>query len=301
MFASSGGFQRPLLQLSSLNNSITIFAEAQHMWAQFFDDIQALKGRGLLYDTQWLIGGRYQLRPEYDLAGKANTSIAQVWTEAAINGSDVLALAWRNYGHGYGGLKEEEGFIAAMQAANAIIRQRGGTNRAEAYVDARINELGSLHQKSIVVGIPNETMAAYLGGIDFCESRWDVFGSNTSYPVASSPARKAWQAKMHALKMREGGGEPMDKDPTPGWHDNEVRISGPGAFDVAANFANRWNEQSCYLTDIYPVRQGPLQPIPNPSLAEYTTGAHKGTVAMHLYIPLDNLRKSDESKTQGDT
>jgi len=119
------------MQLSSRGNSGTFFAEAQSMWRRLYHDIQDLQGEGVLYDTSWLLGSRYQLRPELDAAGTANTSLARVFAAAAVQGSEVLTLAWRNYAHGTGGLREEMDFLASIQAASATIRKAGGKNRAE--------------------------------------------------------------------------------------------------------------------------------------------------------------------------
>jgi len=280
MLSATGGVQRPLMQLFSRGSSGTFFAEAQSMWRHLYSDIGRLGDKGLLYDTSWLLGSQYKLWPELDQAGTANTSLAQVFADAAGRGSDVLALAWRNYAHGTGGLREEEDFVARIQEASAAIHKAGSTNRAEAYVDGRINTLGSLHQKSLVVGIPKQ-LVAYLGGIDFCEDRWDVHGSNTTYPLATTPSGVARQKKAAALRNASGAGEPNnEKYRTGGWHDNEVRVSGPGAYDVAVNFANRWNEQACFLTDVYPVRQGPLKPIADLNVSDF--GPANGTLAIQM-------------------
>ena len=102
--------------------------------------------------------------------------------------------------------------------------------------------------------------------VDFCESRWDVFGSNTSYPLATTADGRAWQQRMAALRKAASGGGLAAGDT--GFHDTEVRLDGPAAYDVALNFAQRWNERSCDLTYL-PYLQKPPLPIPLPRLADF--------------------------------
>jgi hypothetical protein len=50
----------------------------------------------------------------------------------------------------------------------------------------------------------------------------------------------------------------------------------PSALDVATNFAERWNDQNCYLTDGFPSIQPPLAPIPlpQPNESSAAVGSH---------------------------
>lgn len=66
MQAATGGIQRPRMALFSTGSSASFFLEAQSMWRQLYSDIEALSGQGWLYDTSWLLGSRFQLRPELD-------------------------------------------------------------------------------------------------------------------------------------------------------------------------------------------------------------------------------------------
>jgi len=277
MKVANAGSKREL-QLMSTGNDVRFIAEGQEVWKSMYDDIQNLAGTGVIWDAQWLIGSRFQMRPELDRAGVANTSLGTVFADAALKGTEVLVLAWRNW-DGSGRMEEEEDMLAEIRATQATIHAQGQVNRAEAYLDGRVNPLGSLHQKALVIGLPDGTVT-YIGGLDFCESRWDIFGSNTTYPVAKTPEGRAWQSKAAALRLAEGGGDPLQASLTHGWHDTEVRIDGPAGWDIALNFAQRWNEQSCYLTDAYPVRQPPLTPIPLPRKTSF--GQRRGTQAVQI-------------------
>ena len=66
MLAATGGVQRPRMQLFSRGSSGTFFLEAQSMWRRLYDEVMGLQGDGVLYDTSWLLGSRFQLRPELD-------------------------------------------------------------------------------------------------------------------------------------------------------------------------------------------------------------------------------------------
>eukprot|EP00658_Telonema_sp_P-2_P019415 TRINITY_DN1765_c0_g1_i23.p1 TRINITY_DN1765_c0_g1~~TRINITY_DN1765_c0_g1_i23.p1 ORF type:complete len:726 (-),score=121.96 TRINITY_DN1765_c0_g1_i23:137-2314(-) len=275
--AASGGQPRIGLQEWSSGNEVTAFAEGVDLWAEIYSETAQLGPGGRFWDTSWLIGPVYELVPALDANRSANTSIGAVLAAAGMRGAQVLALSWRNIAS-TARFDEVNAFVDLMQATATAVGKAGGKNRIEAYSDGRINPTGSLHQKTVVVtvGATNRSVA-YLGGVDFCESRWDVFGSNSSYPKATSPEGIAWQAKMWNLRHQDGGSSPLGQKVGPGWHDTEFRLDGPAAFDVALNFAQRWNEQHCYLTDGVPVIQPPLVPIPEPVLEEFgnsSSGSH---------------------------
>ena len=118
-----------------------------------------------------------QRAPAQDASGAQDTTLGAVLTGAALRGAEVLALAWRNIASLTSGnldrLHEAERLVAALAAAAA---RRNGTNRVEAHLDARgAAPTGSIHQKLVLVrgGATRNKTVAYVGGIDFCESRWD--------------------------------------------------------------------------------------------------------------------------------
>jgi phosphatidylserine/phosphatidylglycerophosphate/cardiolipin synthase-like enzyme len=262
--AASGGQPRIGLQTWSSGNDVTAYAETIKLWARQWSEIQAMGAGDRLWDSSWLIGPQFQLAP-LDAHG-ANSTVGRAFSEAALRGAEGLVLAWRNVA-ALARLRESEAFVATMAAAR---QQKHGSNRAEAYLDARVAQpTGSIHQKTVMLQSPltaNRTVA-YVGGVDYCEERFDVFGSNTTYPVAPSAAGRAWQQKMSDLRRAASPGLSASSG---GWHDTELRIDGPAAYDVALTFAQRWNERGCDLTYL-PTRTPPPTPIPPPTLSQFSS------------------------------
>ena len=275
--STDGETHRAGLNLWTEGNRVKYYAEAASFWLDFYNEVIHLPKGGRVWDTSWLVGPLYQLVPELDANHTGNTSFGQVLFDSAQTGAEVLVLAWRNL-DGLGRYREVNNFLKKMRAAAST---HTGSNRVEAHADGRINPTGSIHQKSVIIsGGVNGTSVAYLGGIDFCESRFDVFGSNTSYPVAATEAGRAWQKRMTALRHADGAGSVVNFDIGGGFHDTELRLDGPAAYDVALNFAQRWNDQNCMLTDEFPVRQGPLKKIPLPTPAQF--GSNMGPHAVQV-------------------
>ena len=74
------------------------------------------------------------------------------------------------------------------------------------------------------------------------------FGSNSTYPPAApGTAAAAAQAADAALKAAYAAEAPVDGQiaNVDGFHDTQLRLEGPAAVDVAANFAQRWSDAHC--------------------------------------------------------
>eukprot|EP00927_Polykrikos_kofoidii_P046874 TRINITY_DN4099_c0_g1_i1.p1 TRINITY_DN4099_c0_g1~~TRINITY_DN4099_c0_g1_i1.p1 ORF type:complete len:606 (-),score=75.87 TRINITY_DN4099_c0_g1_i1:720-2537(-) len=259
------------ISVETTGNLVQAFAEGQDYFADLYDYLQGLRAGDFVHGSGWLTGPFYQLRPELDVKGSANTTFSAVLADAARRDVEVLMLVWRNIDprDHFRRLREIQFFVDEVNKAAQGRPQ--AQSRVEAYMDARIGPLGTLHQKFNVAQQRGRAWPkVWLGGIDICGNRWDVFGSNTTYPQIQ-PSRD--------LRLRETGFSPVNNTDSPGWHDTQFGIEGPAAVDVAKNFAERWNEQSCDLTDIGHI-QPPLQPIPIPEAT--ATEATKGTHAVQI-------------------
>jgi len=266
----------------SRGNLVRLFAEGEKFMADLYDSIVAAGPGDRLHMASWTMGPYYKLRPELDLAGKANTSLGAVLAEAGNRNVEVLALIWRSLipVEDFVQYDEIQAFVDSIATAAWATT---GASRMEAYMDARCKaKLGTIHQKYFVLqrqGAPYPK--AWIGGIDIAQGRWDVIGSNTSYPIATSP--KEITRQNQSLKLRQTysveGPTPYLRQWTGGWHDTQLVIEGPAAVDIAATFAERWNQPGCDLTHL-PRRQPPPQPIesPKPALA----GSGEGTAAVQV-------------------
>ena len=92
----------------------------------------------------------------------------------------------------------------------------------------------SMHQKSVVIGDPDEnTIVAFLGGLDIFSGRWDTSqhkltdANETLFPDGdySNPTIGELDRNMH---------------PRLPWHDVHMGVEGAAALDVERNFVDRW-------------------------------------------------------------
>lgn len=82
--------------------------------------------------------------------------------------------------------------------------------------------VGSHHQKAVFVKAGDQ-VSAFVGGIDFQDSRWD------------QPPHRA-----HTKTITSAGGSTTSI--AWGWHDAGVKLTGPAVDGVLENFRSRWNE-----------------------------------------------------------
>ncbi|KAJ0391806.1 hypothetical protein P43SY_010729 [Pythium insidiosum] len=103
---------------------------------------------------------------------------------------------------------------------NALPKPSVGGPARFIFDDRLPKQTSSHHQKTFVLRRKNE-LVAYVGGIDPSSDRWDT--------AKHDQAELRRRAKIRRM---------FD-----GWLDAHVRIAGPAAKDVAANFLSRWNSK----------------------------------------------------------
>ncbi|GMN32409.1 hypothetical protein TIFTF001_003664 [Ficus carica] len=103
-------------------------------------------------------------------------------------------------------------------------------------------EVGTIythHQKTVIVdadaGNYKRKITAFVGGLDLCKGRYDT----PHHPVLRG-LDTVHQDDFHNPNLAE----PCDGCPREPWHDLHSRIEGPAAYDVLANFEERWRRAS---------------------------------------------------------
>ena len=113
--------------------------------------------------------------------------------------------------------------MADAEGDNAEFGARLRALGVEAWLDMRVRNRGSHHQKLVVLRHPDDPTrdVAFVGGIDLCHSRRD------DVTHAGDP---------QSDEMADEYGD------TPPWHDVQAEISGPAVHDVETVFRERWED-----------------------------------------------------------
>ncbi|SDY78436.1 phospholipase D1/2 [Lysobacter sp. yr284] len=149
--------------------------------------------------------------------------------------------------------------LATGKGSMKVMLQNPNTGRGVAKWGSNdSNTYFSHHQKTVIV----DGSVAFVGGIDLAYGRWDdntfnvvvdpaIHVLNDAYNGQVTRGRKMtaaetklteWAGKRPGF-MRPANNRVLDErcQPRQPWQDIAVRIKGPAAFDVFANFVLRWN------------------------------------------------------------
>lgn len=110
----------------------------------------------------------------------------------------------------------------------------------------------SHHQKTITVDTrvhpssTNREIMSFIGGLDLCDGRYDTEVHSLFRTLNSeSHCYDFYQTSISGASLHKGG-------PREPWHDTHARITGQAAWDVLANFEQRWTKQ-CDPSSLIPV------------------------------------------------
>jgi phosphatidylserine/phosphatidylglycerophosphate/cardiolipin synthase-like enzyme len=162
--------------------------------------------------------GALPLSKDHELGGWLRNLIA---TKPTL---DLRALYWEHTQANLSPGPLLDRGLTNSAAMTAVVNRSVGGKRGMAIRDRSTRQLGSFHQKAVVLvkSIPPETIpdehprhrvVAYVGGIDLSHGRWDT------------------EEHHHLDPERQEG---------TGWRDVQMKIEGDAALDVLKNFTQRW-------------------------------------------------------------
>lgn len=100
------------------------------------------------------------------------------------------------------------------------------------------------HQKAVTLDVAtpgtdggSRHVASFIGGIDLCDGRYDDEKHTLFQGLDTTYAHDFMQNNFKHASLRRGG-------PREPWHDVHCRLEGPAAWDVLANFEQRWKKQA---------------------------------------------------------
>ncbi|TYZ59110.1 hypothetical protein PybrP1_007501 [[Pythium] brassicae (nom. inval.)] len=216
--ASRGGVPRRDLQTASDGNAVQLFPTTDGFFASVAGDLEALDdARWQVLLTGWSVAN-VPFRPAR--RGWQNSTFHALFGRVMRRGVKVRALVWAN-------VLERAQNVAMQHWMNGFHGGGGNDNSSNERAGLLLfdNRLpyptSSHHQKSLVLSRPGRPAVAYVGGIDLTTDRWDTRAHNRS--------------RLRELRHIARGHD--------GWVDASVRLEGPAARDVGANFAARWNAE----------------------------------------------------------
>ena len=191
----------------SAGNQVRPLIHGATYFAELYDRIEATRAGDAIVFADW------QGDADERLTGEPGSEVLTVLGRAAARGVDVRGLLWHS----------KVAAVADAEGDNAEFGARLRAHGVEAWLDMRVRQRGSHHQKLVVLRHRDDAArdVAYVGGIDLCHSRRDD-GAHGGDPQSFEMA--------------------TEYGATPPWHDIQAAISGPAVHDVETVFRERWED-----------------------------------------------------------
>ncbi|EEY57017.1 phospholipase D, Pi-sPLD-like-9 [Phytophthora infestans T30-4] len=212
--ASRGGSPRSDLSTFTTGNDVKTYTVTKEFFDAAFNDLSSTKTGDRVMLTGW---GTDLIPFQPNVDGGKKSQLHDVVSGVIQRGGSFHALVWAN-------LLEKSQNIKVRNDINAIPASPTGDKPLFVFDDRTRVVTSSHHQKNLIIasntstGI-DEQPVAFVGGIDITSDRWDTISHNESVLREATGVSGAYK----------------------GWLDGHVRIHGPAAKDVAANFLARWN------------------------------------------------------------
>ncbi|KAG6946257.1 hypothetical protein JG688_00016145 [Phytophthora aleatoria] len=212
--ASRGGSPRSDLATYTTGNDVKTYTVTKEFFDAAFTDLSSTRTGDRVMLTGW---GTDLIPFQPDVDGGKKSQLHDVVSGVIQRGGSFHALVWAN-------LLDKSQNIKVRDDINAIPASPTGEKPLFVFDDRTRIVTSSHHQKNLIIASANSTgidehPVAFVGGVDITSDRWDTMYHNES-------------------ALREATGVSGSYK---GWLDGHVRIHGPAAKDVGANFLARWN------------------------------------------------------------
>ncbi len=194
-------------QAWSEHNLVRPLVHGATYFEELYQRIEATNAGDTIVFTDW------QGDSDEQLTGEPGSEVLNVLGRAAARGVAVRGLVWHSRAAAAAGADGDNADFSARLRALGV----------EAWLDMRVRNRGSHHQKLVVLRHRDDPTrdVAYVGGIDLCHSRRDD-ENHGGDPQADGMAK--------------------EYGATPPWHDVQAEISGPAVHDVETVFRERWED-----------------------------------------------------------
>ncbi|KAJ0400956.1 hypothetical protein ATCC90586_007617 [Pythium insidiosum] len=209
--SSRGGVPRQDLSVFTSGNDVSPLPTTDTYFASLYRDLEATGANDTVYMTAWSVD-QVPFLPMGDERGE-KTGFHGILRRAVARGTDVRAIVWPN-------VLERKQNVQFRDFMNDVLPKPKPYSARFLFDDRLPTPTSSHHQKTFVLR-RHHALVAYVGGIDPTSDRWDTVAHD------QQDLRRRANIRRHVN----------------GWLDAHVRIAGPAAKDVAANFLARWNSK----------------------------------------------------------
>lgn len=201
-------------------NEVEILVDGEQGWGRVADDLE--QAQHSIHIATWMCRPNIELRRPKELAvtepeQRAHTRLGEVLEARAEQGAMVRLLVW--------------GMVYTPIVDRWMRRWYwAGRDNIDVLEQDHPSFIGSHHQKTITI----DGTIAYCGGMNLKENDWDTI------------AHENFDARRHPHSADKADREKTEKKvelpPYAPRHDLMMRIVGPAASDLEANFAARWRK-----------------------------------------------------------
>ncbi|XP_052170183.1 phospholipase D beta 2-like isoform X2 [Diospyros lotus] len=214
-------------------------------WKDIFDAIS--QARRLIYIAGWSVWHKVELVRDADYAPKC--TLGDLLKSKSQEGVRVLLLIWDDptsrsiLGYKTDGIMqthdEETRRFFKHSSVQVLLCPRMAGKKHSWMKQREVGAIYTHHQKTIIVDVDSgnnkRRLVAFLGGLDLCDGRYDT----PQHPIFRTLETVHVDDYYNPTFAGNVAGCPRQA-----WHDLHCRIDGPAAYDVLANFEERWLKAS---------------------------------------------------------
>ncbi|KAK4741291.1 hypothetical protein SAY87_024879 [Trapa incisa] len=214
-------------------------------WHDIFNAIR--QAQRLIYIAGWSVWHKVRLVRDGSLG--SDCSLGELLRSKSQEGVRVLLLVWDDptsrsiLGYQTDGIMqthdEETRRFFKHSSVQVLLCPRVAGKRHSWIKQKEVGTIYTHHQKTVIVdsdaGYGKRKITAFVGGLDLCDGRYD-----TPHHDLFRTLETVHKDDYHNPSF-SGSTAGCPREP---WHDLHCRIDGPAAYDVLANFEERWRRAS---------------------------------------------------------
>ncbi|KAK6911947.1 Phospholipase D, C-terminal [Dillenia turbinata] len=237
--------------LSSFKPPPSICGTPRNLWEDVFNAIDGAKH--LIYITGWSLNPDTVLVRDStaDIPNAQGVKLGNLLKRKAEEGVAVRIMLW-NDETSFPIIKNPGIMRTHDEDAFAFFNNTKVICRLCPRINHKFPAIFSHHQKTITVDTRsrfssgNREIMSFIGGLDLCDGRYDTEEHSLFRTLnTEAHANDFYQTSIPGAILQKGG-------PREPWHDTHACVTGEAAWDILANFEQRWSRQ-CDPAQLLPI------------------------------------------------